>query len=483
MDSLLLSPGPDGITKNDLTINEDLTAECLAIIFNESIRTGQLPLQWKTANITPIHKGGDTTSPNNYRPISLTSIPCKLLEHIILREIYASLSDELTPAEHGFRRGFSCETQLCRTFHNIAKSWDAGDTTHAVVLDFKKAFDKVPHRLLMHKLEYLNVLDGHVMRWVHNFLSGRSQRVMLGGVASEYAHVTSGVPQGSVLGPVLFIIYVNDIPDCVDCSVSMYADDTLVYQVVNNLTEQVRFQQNIMALETWSQEWEMPFNLKKCSCMSFSPTSTRNSSHSALYNLCDHPIEWTAQNKYLGVTLQDNLKFGLHVKDKIKKASQAMGMVRRSLANAPKKCKKQAYVALVRPHLEYASSVWDPYTRGDIYKLEMIQNKAIRFIQNLHGRVSITDARLKTGLCTLEERRAAHRSALFLKITNDPERYTDLCSETERPKRTGGATTRAAAKNIPLSQASSSTVYYQSFIPRAIRELRSSCDWKKNVIS
>ena len=149
--------------------------------FLSTPNSGKLPKQWKHAYVTPIHKGGDTESANNYRPISLTNIPCKLMEHIVLHHLNEILGNHLYYRQHGFRRGFSCQTQLCATFNDLAKSNDDGHTTHALVMDFKKAFDKGPHQLLLQKLQRIRGMDGYLLDWIHDFLSDRQQTVVLNG--------------------------------------------------------------------------------------------------------------------------------------------------------------------------------------------------------------------------------------------------------------------------------------------------------------
>ena len=217
------SPGPDLIRKCELLVDSKTNAECLASICNISINNGNLPRDWKTANITPILKKGPKNEAGNYRPISLTSIPCKMLEHIVLHYLNESLDSVLYNRQHGCRKGLSCKNQLCATYNDLAKALEAKSTTHAVVLDFKTAFDKVPHNLLMQKIRLIDGIHPHIVNWIQGFLTDRTQRVAVRGTLSSDLPVTSGVPQGSVLGLTLFLIYINGLPEAVTSHVSLYA--------------------------------------------------------------------------------------------------------------------------------------------------------------------------------------------------------------------------------------------------------------------
>jgi hypothetical protein len=464
------SPGPDGLRKPDLTIDTKLIAKCLSCIFNASIDQGKLPSQWKVAHITPIHKKGALDNPGNYRPISLTNITCKIMEHIVLHYLNEKLDSILYSRQHGFRHGLSCETQLCATYHDLARSAEGSLCTHAVVLDFKKAFDKVPHSLLMQKIRNVPELDPSITNWIQDFLTNRRQRVVIKQECSDELPVSSGVPQGSVLGPTLFLIYINDLPTTLDCNVSLFADDTLLYQVVNSSADQENFQANIDSLYQWSLTWKMPFNASKCEVITFN----NKSSSMPQYHLGDDYLNCVNETTYLGVVLQSNLKFTNHIANKINKAKRILGCVKMSLYQAPPKAKLMAYTALCRPIIEYASSVWDPTNKSLIHEIEMIQNNAIRFINNVKGRASITYAREKLGLHTLADRRKSNRLSLLLKILSAEQSHAALSSEYDDLMKTNqcSMTTRSAARGQPKSIHASKTVYHNSFLPRTVRELR-----------
>ena len=466
------APGPDGLNKEDLCIDTRLIANCLTLIFNASLRSAKLPAGWKLANIIPVHKKGQLDMPNNYRPISLTSIPCKLLEHIVLHYLNKLLDPILHNRQHGFRRGLSCETQLCGTLHEIARSMNNSHTTHALVLDFQKAFDKVPHKLLIHKLSNVDGINPHILRWLQNFLTKREQQVIIDGHSSGRLPVFSGVPQGSVLGPTLFLLYINDLPDLLSCSVSLFADDTLIFQEVDSLDDVRKFQKNIEQIENWSLKWKMPFNSSKCRIMSFGKDPQIQPS----YRLGGETLPYVDEITYLGVTLQFNLKFHSHITKKINKAYKVLGMLKRSLYGAPKKAKLLAYMTLCRPILEYAATTWDPVTKQLVKEIELVQNRAIRFICCLKGReASISDAREQLNISSLEDRRKSLRITLLLKILSKEECHQALSSsytELTRDKSTATVTTRAASNGIPTAISAMCTAYHNSFLPRTIRDLR-----------
>jgi len=208
-----------------------------AITIPCSLSTGILPRDWKSANVAPVFKKGNNNLAENYRyrPISLTCVCCKILEHIVCHSIRAHLDNcaILSAFQHGFRSGFSCDSQLLSTVHDLMSIFDRKKQVDVAVLDFSKAFDVVPHRRLLGKLRHCGI-DELTLAWIDSFLSGRSQRVIVDGVCSGWSPVLSGVPQGTVLGPLLFLIYINDLHDCVTSRVQLFADDCLIYRKIHN---------------------------------------------------------------------------------------------------------------------------------------------------------------------------------------------------------------------------------------------------------
>ena len=222
--------GPDNIKPRLLKELSDVIAPILTTIFRLSYETGEIPDAWRTALVTPAFKKGQKYKAENYRPISLTCVCCKIFEHIVTSHImkHAERSNILFPLQHGFRKGRSCETQLIEFTDDITKNMENGKQTDVLIMDFSKAFDKVSHSLLLHKLDHYGI-RGKTNRWIQAFLTGRSQSVVVEGQKSQSVDVESGVPQGSVLGPSLFLFYINDIPTGIDSTVRLFADDTVVY--------------------------------------------------------------------------------------------------------------------------------------------------------------------------------------------------------------------------------------------------------------
>ena len=319
--------------------------------------------------MTPVFKNGGRSDPANYRPMSLTCIVCKLAEHILCTHIRGHLDDKgiSTPANHGFRKDHSCETQLLTT-HELLKHRDAKRQVDIGILDFSKAFDTVPHKRLLNKLRLYGI-HGSVLRWIESFLPNRRQLVVCDGVKSEYSPVTSGVPQGTVLGPLLFLLYINDMPSVVDSrtSVRLFADDALVCRVINNIEDQVVLQQDLTRLESWAKSWGMVFNPSKCYMMHI---GRGRNILTHMYQLCGTILVSVTSEKYLGVYLNHNLKWDHHIDQVTAKAARKLGFIRSNLRGTPAECKKLAYIALVRSGMEYASIIWYPHTNTNSDKLE-----------------------------------------------------------------------------------------------------------------
>ena len=287
--------------------------ECsLTLIYNETLAQGTVPDDWRQANVAPIFKKGEKYDAANYRPaVSLTCICCKTLEHIIVSNINKHLASEsiLADCQHGFRSQRSCETQLVQFLHDLVSNQDRALSrnhrqTDVIIMDFAKAFDKVPHRRLLYKLDYYGI-RGSTHKWITSWLSWRFQKVVLDGQASDPVPVLSGVPQGSVLGPVLFLIFINDLPENIRSSVRLFADDCVLYRNIESPTDCQILQDDLNSLAQWEADWQMKFNVAKCHSMRV----TRHPPDKHIqfeYTLHQQRLEQVQSAKYLGITISDD---------------------------------------------------------------------------------------------------------------------------------------------------------------------------------
>ena len=406
--------GPDKVPTILLKEHADIMAPILQVIYQQSLDSGKVPEGWKVADVVAVYKKGDKNTASNYRPVSLTSISCKCLEHIIFSNImeHVDMHKILNDFQHGFRKQHSCETQLVTTIEDLAKGLDLRQQIDLLILDFSKAFDVVSHRLLLGKLEHYGV-RGNTLGWVTDWLTDRTQRVVIDGECSEDAPVLSGVPQGTVLGPLMFILYINDISAGTNCSIHLFADDCLLYRVVDSTRDAALLQWDLKVMCRWADAWEMDFNPSKCYKLSI---TKRKCPLSFPYSINGVVLEHVSSNPYLGVELDAILSWNQQTKKTLTKSNRTLNLLRRNLHNCSRKTKETAYKTLVRPTLEYASSAWDPYVQKQIDNLEAVQNKAARFVMNDHSRNSSVSAMKETlQWRTLQERRFVARMTLWYK--------------------------------------------------------------------
>ena len=369
--------GPDNIPN---ILLKECAAELSPVVthlFQKSIDSGTLPQDWTSANIAPIYKKGDRHKAENYRPVSLTSVLSKILEHIIVHSMldHFDRNKVLSNLNHGFRSGYSCETQLAVTMDELTQNYERGDQTDIIILDFSKAFDMVPHKLLLHKLERYGI-RGPLLMWLNHFLTKRSMRVVVDGEYSKDADVLSGVPQGTVLGPILFLVHINDLPECVSSSVRLFADDYLLYRIIKSHQDHLALQNDLKSLENWATKWGMKCNASKCYVLPVKKKTVY------MYQLDNTFLQEVSNNPYLGLNISDDLTWNYHINAMCKKASSTLGFLKRNLKMCPKETRLSAYISLVRSTLEYGAVIWDPFTQNEIDKIERLQRNAARFINN-----------------------------------------------------------------------------------------------------
>ena len=410
--------GPDNIPAKFLHDYATELAPNLHYIFQQSYNLGTLPADWKKALVTGIYKKGSKSAPENYRPVSLTSISCKIMEHIVLSHTAKHLAENeiIINNQHGFREKLSCETQLLQATHDWTGVLDRGGQTDVLLLDFSKAFDKVPHHRLSLKLNHYGI-QGKTLQWIVDFLSGREQCVVVNGVKSGWEPVTSGVPQGSVLGPTLLLIYINDIATDVNSTLRLFADDSILYREIKSSNDQLILQKDLEKVFKWAADWQMCFNASKCEYLKITrKTVTRDHT----YTVDGQNISETHKRKYLGITMNNKLDWKDHVQNITSSARSTLGVLRRNLSSCPRDVKDRAYQALVRPKLEYSSSAWNPYVIGQINSLDAVQRQAARFVTSNYDRyASVSQMLQELNWDSLAIRRSVHQCTMFYKIRNN----------------------------------------------------------------
>lgn len=456
--------GPDDIGPRILKELADVTAPMLTSIFRKSYQTGELPADWKSANVTPIFKKGSKSDAANYRPISLTCTACKIMEHIVTSHVMSHSRDNnvLYDLQHGFRDQRSCETQLLEFTSDITSNMTEGKQTDILVMDFSKAFDKVGHEKLLKKLDHYGI-TGKTNNWIRGFLSNRKQTVVVEGEKSDEAPVMSGVPQGSVLGPCLFLHYINDMPDHTKHSrIRLFADDTIMYLAITNNHDAKHLQEDLNRLADWEQKWQMEFHPGKCQVLTVSRKRTIQRSQ---YKLHGHILEQVDHAKYLGVTFASDMRWGRHTDNITAKASQTLAFLRRNLQINSPRLKTIAYQSLVRPQLEYAATTWDPHTATDTKKIEMVQRRAARYVLNrYHNTSHVSNMLDELDWPTLQDRRRNLRLTMLYKIRNN------LVATTGADQLTPLAHSSRHHNSCAYEIHSGPQYYTHSFYQRTIRE-------------
>jgi len=365
--------GIDGISPAVLKNCASVLTKPLCYLFSLIILCCCLPSEWKTHCIIPIFKSGNKSIVSNYRPISLLCIVSKVLERIIYNKVIISISNQISTSQFGFMKGRSTLQQLLIFFKDI---YEHNTQTDVIYLDFSKAFDRVPHDKLLLKLWQVGI-TGNLWCWFKSYLNNRSQCVRLNGSYSALLPVLSGVPQGSILGPLLFLVYINDLYTSIHHSNALsYADDTKCYKFIFELIDSLRLQDDLNSLSDWSNN-NLSFNAKKFIHLSF------NTKISTSYDIDESMIVSNSSHRDLGIILSTDLSWKNHYHHISSKAYQTLGLLRRTFSRSINVATKRTlYIALVRSQLLYCCPLWHPHLIKDIYTLERIQRRATKYILN-----------------------------------------------------------------------------------------------------
>ena len=378
--------GLDGIHPRFLKNLADYLARPLSFLFNTSLQEGRLPKEWIFSIVVPIYKSKSIFDPLNYRPVSLTSLVCKTLERVIGRHLMTYLEENniLTSHQYGFRAGYSTIDQLIVTYDDVTLDIDSGRSVNLIFFDYAKAFDKVSHRLLLMKLVDIGICP-QLVNWIGEFLMQRVMAVRVAGVMSDEMPVLSGVPQGSVLDPILFLIYVNHVVNGLTCKFKVFADDIKIYiSDINNSNmtpSNMVIQNDIDLLVRISASWGLLINSSKCKHICFG----RRNIDTPSFNINNNPIETVESHGDLGVRIDKNLKFHAHINNTVGYLHALTTSILGCTLNRESSFIMNIYKSHIRPKIEYGSCVWNVGYLGDLRKLERLQKRWTRAVSDLAG--------------------------------------------------------------------------------------------------
>lgn len=367
------SPGPDNIPVIFIKNCLPSIQKYLSAAFNNTIVNGIIPESWLTAHVIPIYKKGSKLEPLNYRPISLTCSLSKILEKILTKALinFVLTNKIITQDQHGFLPGRSTATNLLSCLNEWTQMMDNGQPIDILYLDYEKAFDKVPHKRLMYKLDHFVGIRGQILSFIEKTHSSRTFRVRVQGHLSNAKPVHSGVVQGSVLGPILFTCYIADLSRNLETASQSFADDRKVY--CNPLTDLDKFIADLRTLEVWTQDWLMKLNTNKCTILHVGRNNPQNK-----YSINNTEIQQVTVQRDLGVIITENLKWETHIAQMVKKANTLIYLTGKAFSNKSVEFIRKIYISFIRPKLEYCHTIWNPYFVKDIELLERSQRRCTK---------------------------------------------------------------------------------------------------------
>ena len=372
-----LSCGPDNIPSLLVRDCAHVFAVPLAILYNFCIQSGSFPDRWKMTNICPILKDGNRADITNYRPISIISNFSKVFEKAIISKLHFDIYNKLSIHQHGFFRGRSTTTNLVCITQFISEVLDRSGQVDVIYTDFAKAFDKVDHRVLLHKLQLFGFTD-ILVRFFSSYLKNRTCSVTYNGFTSMPFTATSGVPQGSVLGPTLFLIFINDLALSLNCHRLFFADDLKIFSSISCIDDCQSLQLQLQQIDSWCITNKLMLNVNKCKVVSYARSLDTVKFN---YMIGNSQLAQANDIRDLGVTFDTKLRFNLHVETKVKAASRMLGFIMRTCKDLTNlDCIKLLFNTFVRPVLEYAATVWNPYYKCYVDLLENVQRKFLKYL-------------------------------------------------------------------------------------------------------
>lgn len=412
--------GADGIPSLFVVRCAESIAYPLSIIFNKSLSSGQFPKFWKKSLVIPLYKNGDPGQVDNYRPISILCVFAKIFEKLIHPVLEWHLKQLLTQHQHAFVKSRSTSTNLVTFVEYLSKEIDSRCSVDTIYTDFSKAFDRVPHELLLTKLGRFGIA-GSLLNWFKTYLYDRESVVVVNGYMSDNFKAHSGVPQGSHLGPILFNIFINDLPLVIhNSNCLLFADDLKIYRRVDNTTDVRLLQDDIDRLSRWCDCNGMSLNVKKCFILRF---TKKKKPLTRTYNINGHKLQDATVSRDLGIIMDSKLRFDVHIDAVCQKSLQMLGFITRSCkAFKYAQSKIIIYNALVKSKLEYCSPAWNPYYKTHVERIEKVQKKFLYHLSysDFHAKKlpSYSDRLLHYKMSSLERRRKFQDCFFFYKLLN-----------------------------------------------------------------
>ena len=402
------STGSDGIPNKILKMIAIFLKEPLAKLFNKSISKGKYPSSWKHAHIIPVFKcKGSSSDVKSYRPISLLPSMSKVFEKIVYNRIYEHLifNNILTDRQSGYRQNHGTYTQLLYLIHSLHFSLDKSKDFSIIYLDISRYFDTIWHQGLLAKCEQLCELKGTLLHWLESYLHNRTHSVVVENSVSKIRMINAGCPQGSVLGPLLALIYLNDLDGTTENELFLFADDTILFKSHAHSPEeaQVSLQRDLNKIKEFGNKWAITFNSSKTALQTF---TNKHTLISPTLKFGSDSIPIVTNHKHLGLNISSDLRFHCHTKEIIKKANAALAPLYPVAAHLPKQTLKQIYINYIRPIFDYADVVYHGHiTVTDSLRLERVQNRAARLITGAFRRTSTNTILRELGWTTLHMRR------------------------------------------------------------------------------
>ena len=462
--------GPDSISHKMLKATIFTISTPLCILFNRSLKEHSFPKQWKVANILPLFKNGDPSELSNYRPVSLLSCVGKIMERVIFKYVYNYFHSNglFYKYQAGFLPGHSTVYQLIETYDSIVKAIDEGKHCCMVFCDLSKAFDRVWHKGLLFKLKSYGV-NGLLLQWFESYLNYRNQRVLFRNTVSGSKFVQAGVPQGSVLGPLLFLIYVNDVADNMSGLCRLYADDnSLQHCSSNTQTIQLQLNNDLEKLNAWSKQWLLKFNPSKTKAVFFS-TKKNVDLPSLEFQNCS--LDFVSTQKHLGIIISNDFSWSAYIDSLLASANKKLGLLKKLKFKVSAKTLSLLYTTFIRPSLEYASEVWGGCSNQESEKLEKLQLAAARIVTGLTSLASRDSLYFETGWEPLIVRRRVKLKTIMYKIYHNlvPD-YLQNILPSIRSHESNYVTRQSQNYSIPKCRLN---IYKSSFVPLAIDEWNS----------